>query len=111
MEKYLASASTPGTSAAALGASKATTDYLDGIMTDTHDLKRDIKKLRDELELKMHLASMEMKEEWQELEGRWQKFSSKTGLDESAQALGGSLEALGEELKNSYKRFRAGLKD
>ncbi len=84
---------------------------MEGIMTDTHDLKRDIKKLRDELQLKMHLASMEMKEEWRELEDKWQKFSSKTGLDESAQALGGSLEALGEELKNSYKRFRAGLKD
>jgi hypothetical protein len=84
---------------------------MERIMTDTHDLKRDIKKLRDELQLKMHLASMEMKEEWRELEDKWQKFSSKTGLEESASALGGSLEALGEELKNSYKRFRAGLKD
>lgn len=80
-------------------------------MTDTHDLMRDLKKLRDELELKMHLASMDMKEEWAELEGKWEQFSRKTGLDESAQALGGSLEALGEELKKSYKRFRAGLKD
>ncbi len=79
-------------------------------MTDMHDLKRDLKKLREELELKMHLASMDMKQEWQELEGKWDKFSERTGLDESAHALGGSLEALGEELKNSYKRFRAGLK-
>ncbi|HET6563881.1 MAG TPA: hypothetical protein VFG52_00600 [Xanthomonadales bacterium] len=80
-------------------------------MNDTHDLMRDLKKLREELELKMHLASMEMKQEWRELEGKWEKFSQKTGLDESAHALGGSLETLGEELKNSYKRFRAGLKD
>jgi hypothetical protein len=80
-------------------------------MTDIHDLQRDLKKLHDELQLKMHLASMEMKEEWGELEGKWQKFSEKTGLEESAHALGGSLEALGVELKNSYKRFRAGLKD
>lgn len=79
-------------------------------MNDTHDLMRDLKKLREELELKMHLASMEMKQEWHELEGKWEKFSQKTGLDESADALGGSLELLGEELKNSYKRFRAGLK-
>jgi hypothetical protein len=80
-------------------------------MTDTHDMERDLKKLRDELKLKMHLASMDMKQEWNELEGKWEKFSEKTGLDESAQALGGSLEALGAELKNSYKRFRAGLKN
>jgi hypothetical protein len=79
-------------------------------MTDTHDLKRDLKKLRDELILKMHLASMEMKQEWTELEGKWEKFSDRTGLDESAHALGGSLEGLGEELKKSYKRFKAGLK-
>ncbi len=80
-------------------------------MTDVHDLKRDLKKLRDELQLKMHLASMEMKTEWHELEGKWEKFSERTGMDESAHALGGSLEALGAELKNSYKRFRAGLKN
>lgn len=79
-------------------------------MTDIHDLNRDLKKLRDELNLKMHLASMEMKQEWNELEGKWEKFSERTGLEESALALGGSLEALGQELKKSYKRFRAGLK-
>jgi hypothetical protein len=79
-------------------------------MTDKHDVMRDLKKLREELQLKMHLASMEMKQEWDELEGKWEQFSAKTGLDESAHALGGSFEALGEELKNSYKRFRAGLK-
>lgn len=79
-------------------------------MADMHDLNRDLKKLRDELILKMHLASMEMKQEWGELEDKWEKFSERTGLDESAHALGGSLEALGVELKNSYKRFKAGLK-
>lgn len=79
-------------------------------MTDMHDLKRDLKKLRDELELKTHLASMEMKQEWKEMEDKWEKFSAKTGLEESADALGDSLELLGEELKNSYKRFKAGLK-
>lgn len=79
-------------------------------MTDIHDLKRDLKKLREELQLKMHLASMEMKTEWKDLEGKWDRFSDRTGIDESANALGGSLEALGAELKNSYKRFKAGLK-
>ena len=79
-------------------------------MADIDDLKRELKKLRGEMELKMHLASMEMKQEWAELEGKWQKFSDQTGLEESASALGGSLEILGEELKKSYKRFRAGLK-
>ena len=80
-------------------------------MSDIHDLKRDLKKLRDELKLKLHLASMEAKQEWDELEGKWESFSKRTGLDESADALGNSLEALGVELKNSYKRFKAGLKN
>ena len=40
-------------------------------MADIDDLKRELKKLRGEMELKMHLASMEMKQEWAELEGKW----------------------------------------
>ena len=80
-------------------------------MTDVHDLKRDLKALRDELNLKMHLASMEVKQEWKELETKWQSFSSRAGFEESAESVGGALHELGLELKRGYKRMRAALKD
>lgn len=79
-------------------------------MADLHDLKRDLKKLRDETELKMHLASMEAKQEWQALDAKWQKFSSRAGLEDSAESVGDALELLGEELKKGYKRLKLALK-
>jgi hypothetical protein len=80
-------------------------------MADVADLKRDLKKLRGELELRVHLASMEAKQEWQELEQKWQRFSSRARLEESAESVGDALELLGEEIKRGYKRLRAALKD
>jgi hypothetical protein len=81
------------------------------IMADLHDLTRDLKKLREELELKMHLASMEAKQEWKQLESQWQSFSSKAGLADSAESVGDALELLGEELKRGYKRLKVALKN
>lgn len=80
-------------------------------MADVADLKRDLKKLRGELELRIHLASMEAKQEWKELEQKWQRFSSRARLEESAESVGDALELLGEEIKRGYKRLRAALKD
>ncbi|HLF30749.1 MAG TPA: hypothetical protein VI566_06935 [Xanthomonadales bacterium] len=80
-------------------------------MVDIHDLKRDLKTLREELDLKMHLASLEAKQEWAELEGKWQSFSSRARLEDTADSVGNALVLLGEELKQGYKRLRRALKD
>lgn len=80
-------------------------------MADVADLKRDLKKLRGEIQLRMHLASMEAKQEWDELETKWQRFTSRAALDETAESVGDALELLGEEIKRGYKRLRAALKD
>lgn len=80
-------------------------------MADLHDLNRDLKKLRGELELKMHLASMDAKQEWKELETKWQSFSGKARLAESAESMGDALELLGEEIKKGYKRLKVALKN
>ena len=78
-------------------------------MADLHDLNRDLKKLRDELELKMHLASMEARQEWKELDEKWQRFSSRARLEDSAESVGDAVELLGEELKKGYKRLKAAI--
>jgi hypothetical protein len=86
-------------------------DQQEFIMADLHDLTRDLKKLRDELELKVHLASMEAKQEWTRLESQWQSFSGKARLADSAESVGDALELLGEELKKGYKRLKLALKN
>jgi hypothetical protein len=80
-------------------------------MTDFDGLKEELKGLRDELDLKMHLASLELKDEWQELEGKWESFSSRAGLEASAESVGSALGLLGQEIKTSYHRMKEALKD
>lgn len=80
-------------------------------MADLNELKEDLKQMRDELNLKMHLASLEMKEEWDELEEKMESFSSRAGLETSRESVGEALSLLGGELKQSYKRLIAAMKD
>lgn len=68
-------------------------------------LFEDLARQRDELRLKMHLASRELQDEWAELERRWKGFESKTQLDRSASDVGAALEMLGSELKRAYERL------
>ena len=78
-------------------------------MTDIHEMKRDLERVRDELELRVHLASLEVKDEWRELDQKWQRFSSRAALDESAESVGEALDLLGDELKRGYQRLRAAM--
>ena len=87
-------------------------------MTDIDDLIEDLKKTRDEIRVQMHLASMEVQEEWQELEkkmedfsGKAQRFADDAKLKETGSELGGALAQVGRELKTGFDRIRDALKD
>lgn len=87
-------------------------------MTDIEDLIEDLKKTRDEVRVQMHLASMEVQEEWQELEKKMEEFSDKAQqfaddakLKETGSELGGALAQVGRELKAGFDRIRDALKD
>jgi len=80
-------------------------------MSDFDRLKEDLKKARDEIHLKLHLASMEAKDEWDELERKWQDFSTRAEVDKTSEGLGGAFDNLGQELKQAYTRFAGALKD
>lgn len=68
-----------------------------------------LKQLRDELALKVHLATMDAKDEWQELEQKWSDFESKAKLSETGEGVERALSQLGEELKAGYERIRKAL--
>lgn len=87
-------------------------------MTNFDELIAELKQKRDELRLKIHLGSKEVKEEWDELEEKLDEFSVKAKqfaneakLKETGEGLGDALGKLGEELKLGYKRIRDALKD
>ena len=78
-------------------------------MSDLDSLIADLKRARDEINLKLHLASLEVKDEWGDLEGKWQSFSERAEVHRSADGVGAALGSLGEELKQAYQRIRKAL--
>lgn len=87
-------------------------------MTDFDDMIQELKQKRDELRLQMHLASKEIKDDWEELEEKMEDFSGKAKqfaddaqLKETGAGIGDALGQLGGELKRGYKRIREALKE
>ena len=86
-------------------------------MADIDELFEELKQKRDELRVQIHLASKEVKEEWDELEEKMDEFSGKAKqfaedaeLKKTGAGLGEALGSLGHELKRGYERVRDALK-
>ncbi len=75
-------------------------------MPDIHKLIDDLKTVRDEAKLQVHLGTKEAQAEWAELEKRWNAFRSKAELERSAGELSDTVKKLGSELKDAYVRLR-----
>ena len=87
-------------------------------MTDFDDIIEELKQKRDELRVQVHLASKEIKDEWEDLEqkmeelsGKTRQFSDDAKLKETGEGIGDALGQLGSELKRGYQRIRDALQD
>jgi vacuolar-type H+-ATPase subunit D/Vma8 len=80
-------------------------------MSDFDDLISDLKQKRDELRVKVHLASKEVQEEWQELEEKMEDLVSRAELGKTGEGIGEALGKLGQEVKLGYQRVRNAIKD
>jgi hypothetical protein len=80
-------------------------------MPEFDEILQDLKQRRDELRLKIHLASRELQDEWDELETKMSDFSRRAGIRETGDGLGKALGSLGTELKTGYQRIHRALKD
>ena len=78
-------------------------------MTDSPNYFDDLKKMRDELKLQMHLASMDAKDEWTKLEKKWEKFAADAELEETARGVGQATEAVAAEMRKAYERLKKAL--
>ena len=85
-------------------------------MPDFDDMIEELKQKRDELRVQMHLASKELKDEWEDLEEKMEDFSRKTKqfaddaeLKKTGSGIGDALSQLGSELKRGYQRIRDAL--
>ena len=77
---------------------------------DFDELSNVLKQQRDEIEVQIHLASMEAKDEWQKAEQNWDQFINKLGVitddtKETSAELIQTTKIIGDELKNTYARI------
>lgn len=73
-----------------------------------------LKLQRDELNLQMHLASMEVRDEWEQLERKWEHFIGKTEhfrkeVEPSVDDVHIALSLLADEIKDGYKKIKKAL--
>jgi hypothetical protein len=78
-------------------------------MADLEKLNADLKRLRDEIRLKIHMGSKEAQAEWEDLEQRWSTFRQKAELRRSAGEVGGTMKQLGADLKSAFERIRKAI--
>ena len=87
-------------------------------MSTVEDIREEYNRLvdvlrqqRDELNVKVHLASMEVRDEWEELEKKWQHMKAKGKqvhevAGDSAHEIHYVVMDLGYEIKKGYKRLK-----
>ena len=76
------------------------------------DLGEELKQARDELQVKIHLAAADARDEWDQLEKKWEHFRARAEVigktaEEAAEDVGEALEVVAEELKRGYKKIRS----
>ena len=86
------------------------------IHEDLEKLTTTLKQQRDEINLQLHLASMEVKDEWEYAEKDWEEFMEKiTDITDEAKETGeeflDATRAIAEELTLAYDRIKERLKD
>jgi SMC interacting uncharacterized protein involved in chromosome segregation len=85
-----------------------------GIKEDINELADRLRRERDQLSVKIHLANMEVRDEWQDLEEKWEEFSSSSRrfykeVEPAMSDIHAALSLLGDELKAGYKKIRDAL--
>lgn len=86
------------------------------LKTEFETLMAKLNVEREELQLKLHLASMEAKDEFSEVDKQWQQIKHKASeiADESietSEEFIAKAKIVGEELKESYHRIAKRLSE
>ena len=71
---------------------------------DLDKVVQNLKTLRDEIKVQMHLAKAELKDEWEELEPKFEEMEEKLG--NAAEETRQTVNVIAEELAEAYRRIR-----
>jgi len=72
---------------------------------------QDLKQMRDELEVQLHLASADARDEFAELEKKWDHLRARAEVvgdaaGEAADSVGDAFSGVADELKKGYQRIK-----
>ncbi len=86
------------------------------VQEDFGSLLNKLKAERDEINLKLHLASMEAKQEFEEAEKQWGQIKTKAAeiaddSVETSEEFIAKAKVIGEELKETYHRISKRLSE
>lgn len=75
----------------------------------------DARQKYDQLNVQMHLAGMEAREEWEGMQDRWRQFCDdcervKAAADESGQKIDGSFDSVANEFRAAFDRIAKEIK-
>ena len=85
------------------------------VKKELDEITKLLKQQRGEIELQIHLASMDAKQEWQKAEKNWGTFMDSLAVitDETKETSAEIIHAtkiIGDELKETYRRISDRLK-
>ncbi len=80
------------------------------IQKEFDEISAALKQQRDEIEVQIHLAGMEIKDEWDNGEKKWGEFVDALGVitdetKETSAELIHATKVIGDELKETYNRI------
>jgi hypothetical protein len=81
------------------------------ILEEMENLAEGLKQQRDEINVQLHLAGMEAKDEWEKSEHIWDQFLDKLAeINDDTKETGDQLihttKIIGDELKSTYARIK-----
>ncbi len=78
-------------------------------MKATDELLGELQQTAGEIELKIHLGTTEVKQQWSELQTKLDHFAAQAQLEKSGKNVSEALAILGSELKDAFERIRRAL--
>jgi hypothetical protein len=79
------------------------------MLTGIEKIVDGLKTSRDEISLKIHLGSKDLRDQWDVLERKWHAFEIHAGLEKTADGVNVATRLLASELKDGYERLRKAL--
>lgn len=79
-------------------------------MSKVDELFSELRQKRDEINLRIHLGSKELQDDWNGVEAKWEAFAARAQLEKAGKDVGEAVEILGAEVSAAFQRIRAALK-